>query len=194
MLRKRKIEPIKDINTIRQIEQELLKNRHGSRDHLLFKSFLNLGLRVTDILNLKVKDVSESSSVSHSEILFDSKKIRINKEMQELFENYIFEMNLSENDYLFYSPHQNKDRLERTSAFKIIQKAAENVGLERLSGHALRKTFGYFAYQNGVPLNVLSEIFNHANVYVTKRYIGLDTQEDINEVYDKVGEEVNKKN
>ena len=48
--------------------------------------------------------------------------------------------------------------------------------------HTLRKTFGYWAYKQGIDIILLMKIFNHSSPSITLRYIGI-TQEDINNVY-----------
>lgn len=48
--------------------------------------------------------------------------------------------------------------------------------------HTMRKTFGYHAYNNGVSLELLMDIFNHSSKSQTLRYIGI-TEEEKKEVY-----------
>ena len=48
--------------------------------------------------------------------------------------------------------------------------------------HTLRKTFGYWAYKQGIDITLLMRIFNHSAPSITLRYIGI-TQEEINNVY-----------
>ncbi len=54
--------------------------------------------------------------------------------------------------------------------------------VKNISSHSLRKTFGRHIYEyadtNGeVALAMLSELFNHSNIVVTKRYLGLRKEE-----------------
>ncbi|MCY6485404.1 tyrosine-type recombinase/integrase [Clostridium aestuarii] len=48
--------------------------------------------------------------------------------------------------------------------------------------HSLRKTFGYHAYNKGVSLELLIQIFNHSSKSETLRYIGI-TEDEKKEVY-----------
>ena len=68
-------------------------------------------------------------------------------------------------------------------AYRIIDEAAKAVKIShRVSCHSLRKTFGYHSWQNGVSPVVLMAIFNHSSYEVTKRYLGLE-QDDQNKAY-----------
>lgn len=54
--------------------------------------------------------------------------------------------------------------------------------VKNLSTHSLRKTFGRHIYEctngNGeMALVMLSELFNHSNISITKRYLGLRKKE-----------------
>ncbi|WP_419865699.1 tyrosine-type recombinase/integrase [Bacillus dakarensis] len=52
---------------------------------------------------------------------------------------------------------------------------------DRIGTHSLRKTFGYFAYQQGIDLAMIQKLLNHSSQAETLRYIGI-TQEQMDEV------------
>ena len=51
------VEPIKDKNALKKIEQELLESNY--RNYALFCLGINSGLRISDILKLKSKNIQE---------------------------------------------------------------------------------------------------------------------------------------
>ena len=74
---------------------------------------------------------------------------------------------------------------------KILKKVAQAVGITYNVGtHSCRKTFGMLCMRlhkdDSLSMETLREIYNHANVRVTSRYIG-QTQEKVNTIYDDTG-------
>lgn len=150
---------------------------------------INTGLRVSDILKLKLEDVCTSRGkildfISMRENKTGKpKRFPINnntkKALQELIQTY----NLSTGDYLFQSRKGENKPISRVQAWNIINAAAKTVGItDPIGTHTLRKTFGYHAYKQGTDLALIQEILNHRSQKDTKRYIGI-TQDDIDNVY-----------
>lgn len=177
-------EPIKDLKIIEQISDHLRET--NQRDYIMFRSFLYLGLRTQDILNLKVKDVRDKYRIHFQEGKTKKKKIiEIHPNLQKDFAEYTRDKD--DEEYLFKSQMPNRDGserpLSREQAFRRLQKAGVDSGANvQLSGHTLRKTFCYHSFKNGTPLSVLSELLNHSSEAVTRRYIGL-SQQDIKQAY-----------
>ena len=59
------VQPIRDKNKIEEIKSYLKEN--GSRDLLIFTMGINTGLRISDLLKLKVIDVRNKSHVEIKE-------------------------------------------------------------------------------------------------------------------------------
>ena len=59
------VEPIRDRETINLVKRIL--KEHGTRDYLLFLMGINSGLRISDILKLKVKDVLNKNYIEIKE-------------------------------------------------------------------------------------------------------------------------------
>jgi integrase len=56
-----KVDPIRDKSLIEEIKTELLKDNY--RNYLLFVLGINTGLRIGDILKLKVQDVRNKTHI-----------------------------------------------------------------------------------------------------------------------------------
>lgn len=171
--------PIKDKEKIAQMKKILSTNK---RNLLLFNLGINSGLRVSDILALDIKDVKDKSFIELREQKTNKyKQFPINEKIQSDIKEFIQNRNI--NEPLFLS--QKDNRLSRVQAYKILRKAAKEVGIEvHIGTHSLRKTFGYHHYKQFDDIVLLQKIFNHSSPAVTLRYIGLE-QETINESYKK---------
>lgn len=175
----KEVQPIRDRDKIEQMKQELLKISY--RDYFLFVMGINTGLRISDLLNLKVKDVRDKTYITIKEKKTDkTKRFRINYELMQEIEKYI--QNMDDEDYLFKSKRSNKP-IQRVQAYKIINSVAKKIGLDEIGTHTLRKTFGYWAYKKTKDVAMLQEIFNHSAPSITLRYIGI-TQEEIDKALD----------
>jgi integrase len=165
------VQPIRDKKKLEAMKQELL--RQGYRDYLLFVLGINTGFRVSDLLELKVKDVKDVTHITVQEK--KTKKIKrayINSYLREQLDSYISTMN--DDEYLFQSRKGSNNPISRVQAYRILNKAAERVGLEEIGTHTLRKTFGYHHYQLHKDVAILQELFNHSAPSVTLRYIGVN--------------------
>ena len=164
------VQPIRDKKTIEAMKRELLKS--GTRDYMLFMLGVNTGLRISDILKLKVSDVKNKSHITLTEDKTDkAKRIKINGLKQEL-DNYID--GLQADDYLFQSQKGDNKPITRIQAYRILNKAADKLKLDEVGTHTLRKTFGYHFYQKTKDVALLQELFNHSAPSVTLRYIGIN--------------------
>lgn len=174
------VQPIRDPKMIEAMKNELLKK--GSRNEFLFTFGINTGLRISDMLPLKVSDVRGKQHVTIIEKKTKKPKhFRINYEMQRLIDTYT--QGMAEDAYLFQSKRGNEP-IKRVQAYKILNEAARNVGIEdEIGTHTLRKTFGYHFYKKTKDVALLQKIFNHSSPSITKRYIGI-TQDEIDEALD----------
>ena len=171
------VDPIKSLDDIRKIKEYLSKK---PRNALLFSFGINSGLRISDILALNVEDVRGKEYIEIREKKTNKRKVfPINENLKQEIEE--FTKDLPAEQPLFYT--QQHRRMERSRAYKMLNKAARAVGVTRRIGtHTLRKTFGYHCYQKYDDIVLLQKIFNHSSPQITLRYIGIE-QEDIDAVY-----------
>ncbi|MDQ0257961.1 integrase [Evansella vedderi] len=173
------VQPIRNKQKIEEIKN-VLKTK-SERDYFLFVMGINCGLRISDMLQLTVREVLGKQHIKIKESKTDKyKRFRINATLQNEILKYTTGMN--EDDYLF--PSRKGDRpITRVQAYRILNEVAAQVGLEEIGTHTLRKTFGYHFYQKTKDVAMLQDIFNHSAPSVTKRYIGI-SQDEIDEAID----------
>jgi len=170
------VQPIRDKNMIELLKQELLKSK--TRDYMLFVFGINTGLRISDILRMKVIDVKNRTHITLTEQKTKkTKKIKITHTLSVELNRYMIDKDTT--DFLFPSQKDSKDgskkAISRIQAYRILNRAANACGIdEEIGTHSLRKTFGYHHYQLFKDVALLQDIFNHSAPSVTLRYIGLN--------------------
>ena len=179
------VQPIRDLKKIDTIKK-LLKQQN-LRDYCLFVLGINSGLRISDLLKLRISDVSEKGKIKDRIRLREKKTNKfkdfpLSNSTKSALKEYLKTREYNENEPLFIS-RKNKGFLLRQQAYKIINDVAKSVGIkEKIGTHTLRKTFGYHAYNNGYDITLIQKLFNHSSPAVTLRYIGI-TQDEMDDVY-----------
>lgn len=149
------------------------------------------GLRISDILKLRWQDlekpileIEEQKTKKGRTIDLNKKLIKIIQEVRAIIQP------MNERQFIFNGkrgPNKNK-ALTVVGANNRIKQIFERFDIETQnpSSHTLRKTFALRVYEinqrSEDALILLSEMFNHSNISITRKYIGI-TQERIANVY-----------
>ena len=171
------VQPIRDKDTVQNIAEYLkFKNE---RNYIMWMMGIYSGLRISDILQLRVRDVYNKQYINIREIKTGKQKsFEINPILKKALSKYC--ENRRPDEYLIKSREKSNQPITRSMAYKILQDAAKRFGIESMGTHTMRKTFGYFFYLQTKDVVTLQKIFNHSNQTITLRYIGIE-QEAINE-------------
>lgn len=165
------VEPIRDKEKIQHVKEVLLHQSY--RNYFLFVFGINSGLRISDIIHLKVLDVRNADYLKVREKKTKKvRRIKITITLRNEIDKYIRSM--ADSDYLFPS-RKGQQPISRVQAWKIVNDAAREVGInDSIGTHTLRKTFGYHFYQKTKDVAMLQKIFGHNSPSVTLRYIGIN--------------------
>ena len=173
------VKPIKDKELLNQFGKELKKGKHGKTENLVMAIGIKTGLRISDILNLKVSDVKNKIQTEIVEIKTGKKRTVHLKSLTSNIIDYLNTEHDAESEWLFPSPKDNTKHLASHQYYKILQRVADNLNLDYIGTHTLRKTFSYFFLkQNKGDIVTLMKILNHSSQAVTLRYAGIE-EEDI---------------
>lgn len=162
------IQPIRDLNKLFRMQELLSSN---PRNEMMLLTGVNSGLRISDLLWLKVRDVATGDHMVNREL--KTGKVRrffINEHFREVIDQYI--KGMLPDDYLFASNRYPFLPISRVQAYRILRAAGEAVGLNDVGTHSLRKTFGYHHYRRYKDVLTLQMIFNHHDPRETLSYIG----------------------
>lgn len=189
------VQPIRDLEKITEVREYLASK--NKRDELLFCFGIYTGLRISDILTVKVKDVYQKDhffiieqktkrSKQRSRKHAVKKRIPIVKKLQRFLNEYC--KGRHPNEYLFKSRQGKNKPITRVRAYDILREAAHHCDLTEIGTHTLRKTFGYWVYhENEKDIALLQDIFNHSAEYITLKYIGVN-QDAINKAYERLND------
>lgn len=178
------VEPIRDTDDIERIKDFL--KRKNERDYVLFLFGIYTGLRVSDIIPIKVKQIMRDKIEIREKKTGKLRHFPINPELRKVLNHYIENKQLKEHDFLFPSRNKRKDNgvkichISRIQVYKILKEAGEHIGLKNIGTHSMRKTFGYHFYKQNSNITILQQIFNHSTPEITLGYIGY-TQEELDQ-------------
>ena len=182
-------QPIRSKKEIRALINYYLR-RGQIRNHALIVTGIYTALRVSDLLRLTWADVYDFKNKRFRKTITITEKktgkakiIALNKNCTAALKRLIHTANPTCRNQSIFENKRTGKSISRVQAYRIIRDASKAVNMENhASCHSLRKTFGYFAWQNGVSPVVIMEIYNHSSLAVTMRYLGV-TQDDKNAAY-----------
>jgi integrase len=146
----------------------------GARDRFLFLLGINTGLRVSDLVKLRVGDVRGKSYTDITEEKTNkSRRLHLTAIQPDIVE---YCEGKKDSDYLFPSQKGGKN-ISTTQAYRILTRAGDWIGRNDIGTHTMRKVFGYHYYKRTKDVATLMEIFGHAAPSITKRYIGIRDDE-----------------
>lgn len=164
--------------SIEEVEKLLdipIQNAFSARNKAILELMYATGLRVSEIVNLKVGDIDFEMSIVRT--LGKGKKERIvplGDYALSALHTYIYEYRnqlliKGWNDYLFINNHGGN--LTRQAIFKMIQSIAEEKKIQTpFSPHTLRHSFASHLLQNGANLRDIQEMLGHASLTTTQIY------------------------
>ncbi|PFR91309.1 site-specific integrase [Priestia megaterium] len=174
MTKEKNVQPLRTVEEIEDMKQAL-RRFCSERDRFLFVFGINTGLRVSDILPLKVGDVRGKTHILIREKKTDkTKRFLINDGLRKEID--VFTVGMPDDALLFPSRKGNAS-ISPTQAYRALTKAADMIDRDDVGTHTMRKTFGYHYYRKTKDIAMLQHIFNHSAPSITKLYIGITDDE-----------------
>lgn len=156
----------------------------GLRDKTVFLLILGTGIRRSECVNIKIKDVD----LDKGTILINGKgsNQRLaapNDDILELLKEYIEETRYeaTEDEYLFVGFTKNDEPkitkggeypkgLEKTSLNYIFSERSKKANIQPFKPHDLRRTYATKLLRDGVPLEMVQRLLGHKNFSTTVLY------------------------
>lgn len=134
----------------------------------------NLGLRIGDVLGLRLKDIIKDGDRYRLDIIEEKtqkqRTFTVPTEIYNYIKMYCLENNIKATAKIF-------DISER-AVQKQLKIVCDYLGIEKVSTHSFRKYFATQIYINSnYNIALVKELLQHSNTNVTQRYIGISSKE-----------------
>jgi integrase len=145
------------------------------------------GLRISDVLSLKWEQVynhDEFSLVEHK--TGKTREIKINAQLKRHIEDCYEKIKpRTLDEFIFTSQKGSIYSIQRINVILKDLKVKYNLKIKNFSSHSLRKCFGREIFNRSaenaeLAIVKLSQLFNHSNPSITRRYLGITQQELLN--------------
>ena len=158
----------------------------GQRDRLILELLYASGMRVSELVNIKLNDISFGSKTI--KILGKGNKERItyynditNKYLNKYISNGRKELNVNNIDYLFLN--YRGGHLTTRGVEKILNKIIDKTALNKhITPHMLRHSFATHLLNEGCDLLSVQELLGHASLSATNIYTHI-TNDRLKDVY-----------
>ena len=158
------------------------------RDHAILELFYSSGLRLSELVNLKIEDINFSDEIIS--VLGKGKKMRIipiGKEAIQALRKWIKSRsqlkNVANNSVLFLT-NQTKQLTQRAVQYRLKFWAKKQGIFENIHPHLLRHSFASHLLQSSQDLRAVQELLGHENISSTQIYTHLDFQH-LSRTYDQ---------
>lgn len=182
--RPRKMKNLPRIISVEQVEDLLnapdLSKDEGFRDRTMLELMYCSGLRVSELLSLKVKQINlEKQIIDVIGKGNKQRKVPVGEYALDFVKQYIEEHRIhnpgKKSNYLFLNRYGKP--LSRQYFFLQIKKYAKEAGIEEdISPHTLRHCFATHMLENGAELRALQEMLGHTNLSTTQIYTNISTK------------------
>ena len=130
----------------------------------------SLGLRIGDVLKLRVNNFRNGKLETREEKTDKLQYREINRNVFDYIKDYAIETSLSPTDKLF--------RFKVRVVQQQLKLITDYLGLSNISTHSFRKLYATTIYeQNSHNIELVKELLNHTSIATTQRYIRVSQQE-----------------
>ena len=160
-------------------------NENSIRDYAIITLFLNCGIRLSELVNINIKDITFSECKLN--VIGKGNKERtiyLNKACIKAITDYIENCRPKESikydskDALFLS--KRRERISNRTVQYIVKKELQKAGLDttKYSVHKLRHTAATLMYQYGnIDIRALQELLGHKSISTTEIYTHVDNSQ-----------------
>ena len=148
-----------------------------ARDKAILATLYGTGLRVTELITLKTKDIKLSEN--QFSVIWKGSKLRsvfLTQDAKEKLKKYILSRT-DNSEFLFISLSGNSygEPLSRNSIESLVKKYAELVWItEKVTPHTLRHSFATSLLRRGADIRSVQALLGHSSIQTTQIYTHVD--------------------
>ncbi|MBI4945101.1 MAG: site-specific tyrosine recombinase XerD [Bacteroidetes bacterium] len=177
----RKLPDVLNVDDINNMFNAInLSTPKGNRDRTMLETMYSCGLRVSELVSLKISDLFFDTEFirvigkgdkqrlipigreAMKYITIYKNDIRVHLKVQKGFEDFLFLNNRGK-------------KLSTVMVFLIIKKIAMEIGLKKhVSPHTFRHSFATHLVENGADLRAVQEMLGHESITTTEIYTHMD--------------------
>lgn len=134
----------------------------------------NLGLRISDIIHLKLNDIVKDGDRYRLDIIEQKtgkkRTFTVPIEIYSYIQQYCIDNDIKRNEVIF--------NVSERAVQKQLKIVCDYLGYENISTHSFRKFYATNIYvNNNYNVVLVQQLLQHSSPVITQRYIGIGTQE-----------------
>ena len=157
-----------------------LSNKQGERNRAILETLYSCGLRVTELINLKISNINFKEG--YIKVIGKGDKERltpIGSNALKYISIYVNEVRIhqkiSKNHEDFVFLNNRGSKLSRVMIFTLIKRIVDKIGIKKkVSPHTFRHSFATHLIEGGADLRAVQEMLGHESITTTEIYTHLD--------------------
>ena len=144
------------------------------RNRAILRTLYLLGLRVSELCDLKWKDLQQRPNGGQLTVFGKGSKTRNVLMPASLWVELMqLRVDVGNDEPIFRSrKHSHDGHLTRITVYEIVREAAKKAGIKRkVSPHYLRHAHASHSLDRGAPIHLVQQTLGHANIGSTSRYL-----------------------
>jgi integrase/recombinase XerD len=173
-----------DVLTMEEIDSLIdavdLSKPEGQRNKAMLETLYSCGLRVSELVNLKITNLFFEQGFIKVEGKGDKERLvpvsgKAIEEVNRYLNVYRKKLNVAKDSENILFLNRRGKKLSRVMIFTIIKNLAEKVGMEKsISPHTFRHSFATHLINGGADLRAVQEMLGHESILTTEIYTHLD--------------------
>ena len=173
---KRIIEAIETGFTYRTDDGKAHRFRANRQLSVILQVEANLGIRIGDVLNLRLADIVKDGKHRRLNITEQktgkTRRFTVRDDVYMFLRDFADDTKKGKNDLLFTAGKNNDRKVTERAVQKQLAIVAAYIGIDGISTHSFRKLFACRIYEkSNYDVRLVQELLQHASISTTQRYL-----------------------